>query len=81
MKKNRESTKETGADVALMRIKLDQVIKEAIKVAAKICSSTDAFPTVITTQFTNLKDATANTLAYFLRREPNAAAPPLAACS
>lgn len=46
-------------------MKLDQVIKEATKIAEKIMATTDTLSISIANQFTNLKDTSAQTLAYF----------------
>lgn len=68
LEKAKDATKETGANVARIHLKLDQVIKQAIKVATKIHACSDSLCAVITNQFTNLKDAITNTLAYFLSK-------------
>lgn len=60
-------------DVACLHVKVDQVIKEATKLVAKIRAITDSLTTAITTQFTNLKDATSQTMVYFFSRHPPAA--------
>lgn len=62
------STKQIGADVANLRIKMDQVIKEGIKLANKIRTCTDELSGTLTTQCTALKYATANTIVYLFRR-------------
>lgn len=47
---------------------LDQVIKEETKLAANIQAANDTLSTTIVTQFTNQKDTTSQTLAYFFQR-------------
>lgn len=63
-----DATKETSVDVVSLGVKLNQVIKKAMKIIAKIKATTYALSTTIVNQFTNLKDVTANTLAYFVHR-------------
>lgn len=72
VEKVRDATKETSANVPCVRFKLDQVVKEAIKIANKIHPSTDAISTTISIKFSEMKNATVNTIAYFLCRfEPH----------
>lgn len=66
LEKVKSVSKEAGTDVAKIRLKLDQVIKESVKVATKIQASSDAVTTKISDHFENLKTATVNTLSYFL---------------
>lgn len=60
----------TCSDVARIRVTLDQVIKEAIKVTDRIQNAIDSISTAIMDQFTTLKDATAQTFAWFFGRFP-----------
>lgn len=63
LEKIKDTSKETKTDVARLHVKLDRVIKEATKLVAKIQATTDTLSTTIITQFMNLKNATAQTLA------------------
>lgn len=62
----RAISKETGVDVANVRLKLYQIIKKAVKVFEKIYTNSDALSASLTNLFENLKIATINTLNYFL---------------
>ncbi|XP_060200196.1 GDSL esterase/lipase At1g29660-like [Lycium barbarum] len=55
--KIRDTTKETGTDVSKLRVKLDDVIKEAVKLSAKLQASVGAMPERLTTPLTEMKDA------------------------
>ena len=68
IEKIRDTTKETGADVSRLRVKLDAIVKEAVKLSAKLQASVSAKPEHLTALLTEMKDAIVNTLAYFLRR-------------
>lgn len=46
-------------------VRLGQVIKEATKIAANIQTIIESLSTIISTQFTNIKDVTAQTSTYF----------------
>ncbi|KAF3657501.1 hypothetical protein FXO38_13661 [Capsicum annuum] len=57
--KTKDARKEINIDIARLRLRLDQVIKEATKIESKIHSTSDLLFSVITNQFTNPKDTTA----------------------
>lgn len=68
--KIKDTSKETKTDIAQLRVKLDQVIKEVTRLVAKSQATADTFSTTIVTRCTNLKDTTAKTLAYFFQHHP-----------
>ncbi|KAF3660801.1 hypothetical protein FXO38_12028 [Capsicum annuum] len=70
--KIKHTSKDIGIDIAYLCVKRDPVIKEEKKLATMIQATTDALSATIKTQFTNLKDATTHTLAYFFSRHPSA---------
>lgn len=46
-------------------VRLDQVIKDAMEIAVNIQTTIKSLSIIISTQFTNLKDVTSQTLTYF----------------
>ncbi|XP_059314587.1 uncharacterized mitochondrial protein AtMg00810-like [Lycium ferocissimum] len=60
----RDITKEAGADVARLRLKIDQGLKE--KLATNLQASDNALPTKMTDTLDSMKGAMVNTLAHFL---------------
>jgi len=54
----RDTAKETCADVVKIRLYLDHIIKEVIKVANRVQQSTGVTATSISNQFSILKTAT-----------------------
>lgn len=69
MEKIKDVTKETSSAVARIRIKLDRVIKEAIKVVTNIQASGEGIAVSLATKFDNLKEAVAvNTICYLFRK-------------
>lgn len=72
--KIKDVSKETTIDVALIKVRLDQVIKKSAKIVVKIQTTTDSLSIIITTQFSNLKDFTSQTVAYFYHFENRAPA-------
>ncbi|KAK4726867.1 hypothetical protein R3W88_031784 [Solanum pinnatisectum] len=62
----KDVTKETSADVACIRLRLDQILKEAIKIAAKVQASSKAISTSLSSRFEEMSTAIVNTLTYFL---------------
>ncbi|KAG5581192.1 hypothetical protein H5410_051819 [Solanum commersonii] len=46
----KDITKETGADVAHIRLRFDQIVKEAIKIATKVQASSKSISTSLTSR-------------------------------
>ncbi|KAH0645120.1 hypothetical protein KY284_033004 [Solanum tuberosum] len=59
--------KESGVDVARIRLRLDQIVKEAIKIATKVQAGSKAISTSLSSRFEEMSTAKVNTLTYFLR--------------
>ncbi|KAH0773574.1 hypothetical protein KY290_010711 [Solanum tuberosum] len=47
----KDVTKETGTDVARIRLRLDQIMKETIKIATKVQASSKAISTSLSSRF------------------------------
>ncbi|KAG5595695.1 hypothetical protein H5410_036927 [Solanum commersonii] len=47
----KDVTKETGIDVARIHLKLDQIVKEAIKIATKVQAGSKAISTSLSSRF------------------------------
>ncbi|KAH0646563.1 hypothetical protein KY284_034447 [Solanum tuberosum] len=62
----KDVTKETGLDVARIHLKLDQIVKEAIKIATKVQASSKAISTCLSSRFEEMSTGIVNTLTYFL---------------
>uniref|UniRef100_M1DBY5 Uncharacterized protein n=1 Tax=Solanum tuberosum TaxID=4113 RepID=M1DBY5_SOLTU len=59
-------TKETGIDVTCIHPRLDQIVKEAIKIATKVQAGSKAISTSLSSRFEEMSTAIVNTLTYFL---------------
>ncbi|KAH0781719.1 hypothetical protein KY290_001317 [Solanum tuberosum] len=63
----KDVSKEIGADVARICLRLDQIVKEAIKIATKVQPVSKAISTSLSSKFEEMSTAIVNTLTYFLR--------------
>ncbi|KAG5631568.1 hypothetical protein H5410_003285 [Solanum commersonii] len=61
----KDVTKETRVDIPRIRLKLDQIVKEAIKIATNVQASSKAISTFLSSRFKELSTAIVNTLTYF----------------
>uniref|UniRef100_M1DQK8 Uncharacterized protein n=1 Tax=Solanum tuberosum TaxID=4113 RepID=M1DQK8_SOLTU len=59
--------KKTGDDVARIHLRLDQIVKETIKIATKVQAGSKAISTSLSSRFEEMSTALVNTLTYFLR--------------
>uniref|UniRef100_M1DKC4 Uncharacterized protein n=1 Tax=Solanum tuberosum TaxID=4113 RepID=M1DKC4_SOLTU len=66
MDKVKNFTREIGADVDRIRLKLDQVIKETVKIANMVQDTLTNIKTSITKKFEEISTAITNTLSYFM---------------
>ncbi|KAK4731241.1 hypothetical protein R3W88_024229 [Solanum pinnatisectum] len=60
-------SKEIGADVAKISLRLDQILKEAIKIATKVQAGSKAISTSLSSKLEEMSTAIINSLTYFLR--------------
>uniref|UniRef100_M1BBD9 Uncharacterized protein n=1 Tax=Solanum tuberosum TaxID=4113 RepID=M1BBD9_SOLTU len=63
----KDVSKETGADVAKICPRLDQIVKEAIKIATKVQAGSKAISSSLSSRFEEMSIAIVNTLTYFLK--------------
>ncbi|KAH0636150.1 hypothetical protein KY285_035895 [Solanum tuberosum] len=63
----KDVSKETGADVAKIRLRLDQIVKESIKIATKVQAGSKAISISLSSRFEEMSIAIVNTLTYFLK--------------
>ncbi|KAG5590133.1 hypothetical protein H5410_040647 [Solanum commersonii] len=62
----KDVTKETGVDVVRIHLRLDQIVKEAIKIATKVQAGSKAISTSLSSRFEEISTRIVNTLTYFL---------------
>ncbi|KAG5590772.1 hypothetical protein H5410_041286 [Solanum commersonii] len=62
----KDVSKETGVDVARVHLRLDQIMKEAIKISTKVQVGSKAIFTSISSRFKEMSTDIVNTLTYFL---------------
>ncbi|KAH0675875.1 hypothetical protein KY285_023676 [Solanum tuberosum] len=58
---------ETDANVAKICLRLDQIVKEAIKIAIKVQAGSKAISSSLSSRFEEMSTAIVNTLTYFLK--------------
>ncbi|KAG5581190.1 hypothetical protein H5410_051817 [Solanum commersonii] len=63
----KDITKETSVDVANIRLRIDNIVKEAIKIATNVQAGSKGIATSLTSRFEEMSTAIVNTLTYFMR--------------